>query len=269
VEEMLTYRTAASSAVRGYCEDSVSQIQIYMRINLFSLHHDYLGLLWRTMPSEGPARTDQALRLCKLMGLVRQTIDEVGDDWLTPLKRAAKLGAGERSLQCLVAAGAELNPDGWTPLMSAAQNGHAAAIEAMVRLGADLNRVSNRGATALLIAAMTGQVAAIEALGRLGANLNIADNDGCTPMFMAAQNGHAAAIEALGRLGADPNLAHNDGRTSMWQAAQNGHAAAIEALHKAGADINKPFQGWSPLKVSRHYQHCAIVTYLEKLGAAE
>ena len=120
--------------------------------------------------------------------------------------------------------------------MSAAQNGHGAAIEAMVKLGADPNRARTTGATAMYIAAMEGQT---------------------------------SAVEALGRLGADPNIAQKDGGTPMYIAAEKGHTVAVEALLKLGADFNKQFQGWSPLKISRHYKHTAVVTFLEQHGATE
>ena len=264
VKVMLTYRIAASSAVRGYCEDQGAQIQYYMMIDVFQLHQDYLGLLWRALPSLGQVRRplglvgsvrplgatlrmDHALRLCKLMGLVLQTVDEIGDDGNTPLKRAAKLGAGERSLQLLVAAGADLNPDGSTPLKYAAQNGHVAAIEAMVKLGADPNKKVRNGATPMYFAAEKGQTATIEALGRLGADPTIARNDGATPMHIAASNGHTASIEALVQLEADFNKAINTGGMPSCVTETSGKVDA-ELLHKFGADLIKSFKdGTTPV----------------------
>jgi hypothetical protein len=47
-----------------------------------------------------------------------------------------------------------------------------------------------------------GHVAVIEALGRLGADVNRARSDGFNPLRMARHFGHTAAADALRRLGA-------------------------------------------------------------------
>jgi ankyrin repeat protein len=80
----------------------------------------------------------------------------------------------------------------------------------------------------------------IEALGRLGADVNRAAKDGRTPVFMAAEKGHTAAIEALGKLGADVNRASdgadvNRAWTPLAIALDRGHAAAADALRRLGA----------------------------------
>ena len=75
----------------------------------------------------------------------------------------------------------------------------------------------------------------IEALGRLGADVNRAAKDGRTPVYMAADNGHTAAIEALGKLGADVNRADDMGWTPLARALENGHTDAADALRRLGA----------------------------------
>jgi ankyrin repeat protein len=53
-----------------------------------------------------------------------------------------------------------------------------------------------------VIAAQEGHVAVIEALGRLGADVNRADSGGFTPLRVARQFERTAAADALRRLGA-------------------------------------------------------------------
>ena len=176
------------------------------------------------------------------MGVMQSSADEVDAEGLTPLMRAAADGAGGRVLRCLVAAradvGARDSTKGRTALYLAASFGHAEAVEALARLGGDVNATAEPGAfdcTPMYIAAQEGHTAAIEALGRLGADVNRASKDGRTPVYAASRSGHAAVIEALGRMGADVNRANNNGWTPLGSATHNGHAAAVETLLRLGA----------------------------------
>jgi DNA replication and repair protein RecF len=75
----------------------------------------------------------------------------------------------------------------------------------LVRLGADVNAVAYPGAmdaTPVYAAAENGFADVVEALGRLGADVNRALNNGSTPLRKARQEGHAAAAAARERLGA-------------------------------------------------------------------
>ena len=95
--------------------------------------------------------------------------------------------------------------DGWTPLHEAACEGHAAAIEALIR----------RGAT-----------------------LNASNEDIGTPLHAAALEGHPVAIEALLAGGANANATNKIVRSTLREAAYNFHSAAIEALLVGGANVN-------------------------------
>lgn len=59
---------------------------------------------------------------------------------------------------------------GMTPTSVAAQEGHAAVIEALGRLGADVNRARSDGFTPLRVARLLERTAAADALRRLGAS---------------------------------------------------------------------------------------------------
>ena len=65
-----------------------------------------------------------------------------------------------------------------------------------------MNRADKCGRTPVYAAAADGHTVAIEALVKLGADMNRADEDGWTPLRKATDRGHAAAADALRRLGA-------------------------------------------------------------------
>jgi ankyrin repeat protein len=60
--------------------------------------------------------------------------------------------------------------NGESPLLVAAQYGHAACLAALLKAGADVNAKTNSGRSPLHVAAQHGQVACIEALLKAGAN---------------------------------------------------------------------------------------------------
>jgi hypothetical protein len=222
VAEMLATRAAAVAALRGYLEDPDAQMENVMRDTIATRHRAYLSFLERTLPAEGEARAAAAGRLCRAMGVMQSSADEVDEEGLTPLMRAAADGAGGRVLRCLVAARADVNRCGEgaeckTALYRAAECGHAEVVEALALLGGDVNARSEPGAF------------------------------DATPMWIAAQEGHTAVIEALGRLGADVNLAARDGRTPMNMAVEQGHTAAIEALRSLKLKHRADAEGWTPL----------------------
>jgi ankyrin repeat protein len=288
VAEMLETRAAAVATLRGYMEDDQVSIENVMRSFISDQRRTYLAFLERTLPAEGEARAAAAGRLCRAMGVMQSSADETDAEGLTPLMRAAADGAGGRVLRCLVAARADVNRRetavGRTALYLAAECGHAEAVEALARLGGDLNATAEPGAfdsTPMWIAAQEGHLAVIEALGRLGADVNQASKDGRTPLYAAAQKGHAAAIQALRKLGGGVNQASKDGRTPVYAAAEKGHTAAIdalcdfgadvnqaEALGKLGADVNRASDsGWTPLAIAIEYRHNAAADALRRLGA--
>jgi len=241
VAEMLDTRDAAVATLRGYIANPGVPMELVMRTPITAWHRAYLSFLERTLPAAGEARAAAAGRLCRAMGAMQSSADEADAEGLTPLMRAAADGAGGRVLRCLVAARADVNArdaaDGRTALWHAAWFGHAEAVEALARLGGDVDATARPWAfdtTPIYIAAEEGHTGVIEALGRLGADVNRAAKDGRTPVYIAADRGHTAAIEALGKLGADVNLTSDFG-TPLANAMRVGQTAAAVALRRLGA----------------------------------
>ena len=105
--------------------------------------------------------------------------------------------------------------------------------------GADA-RDEEYGFTPLHWAAISGNAAAIEALLGAGAQVDARAEDGVTPLHWAAQNGDAAAVEALLDAGAEVDARDGDGQTPLHLAAFSDSAAAVEALMDAGAQALTP-----------------------------
>jgi len=101
----------------------------------------------------------------------------------------------------------------------------------------------------LLAAASNGDAAAVQALLNAGANVDFADYldiscRGITPLYAASQHGHEAVVKALLLAGANVRNYQVDGRglTPLHAAVMNGSAAVVQALLNAGAEINKSFR---------------------------
>jgi ankyrin repeat protein len=92
----------------------------------------------------------------------------------------------------------------YAPLHVASQSGHAAAIAALVKAGADVNMLTSTGATPLMMAALSGKAEAAKALLDAGADINLKDkaNEETALMFAAARD-RADVVRLLVARGAD------------------------------------------------------------------
>jgi uncharacterized protein len=81
-------------------------------------------------------------------------------------------------IDILIKAGADINPQGWTPLHYAAYAGHLPTIELLISNSAKLDTRAPNGRTALMLAAQNGHQASYASLLRAGANENLIDYEG-------------------------------------------------------------------------------------------
>ena len=87
------------------------------------------------------------------------------------------------------------SPEGYTPFLVAAQNGHAHICGLLLAHGSDVNEVlPDTGHTALHYAAGHGHNALVEALLSWGADVNPQDYAGGTPLHAACQEGHLLCV---------------------------------------------------------------------------
>jgi ankyrin repeat protein len=123
----------------------------------------------------------------------------------TALSLAAYLGK-LNYVQKLVAAGADVNLYGWSPLAYAAFNGHAEIADYLVKHGADVNAKTENGST---------------------------------PLFFAARFGHREIAEMLLANKADPTIANDAGDTAVDWAMKAGNTEIEDDLRAAGARSGK------------------------------
>jgi ankyrin repeat protein len=129
--------------------------------------------------------------------------------------------------------------DGTTPLHYAAYNNDAAAVERLIKAGADVNAKNEYGSTPLLEAASNGNAEIIEKLLKAGADPNLGGPDGMTALMLVARNTNVKAAKLLLDHHADPNAAEQQKKQTalMWAAAQK-QPEMVKLLIRYGADVN-------------------------------
>ena len=150
------------------------------------------------------------------------------------------------------------------PLMRAIFKGHDTCVEALLKLGANVNNPPNPGETPLIVAAKGGFDRCVALLIRAGADVRTTDRLGKTALDYAEIKGHDTCVallvqagnddgqslisaakfnlksyvEELLQGGVDPNTSDNDGKTPLMHACENGHLVCTEALLKAKAKVD-------------------------------
>ncbi|MET1115056.1 MAG: ankyrin repeat domain-containing protein [Comamonas sp.] len=207
----------------------------------------------------------------------------------------------------LITQGADVNAtdrSGVTPLMWAAENGHAAMVEALVQAGANIqarlhmpsqqghtgatgmllqmqvggHTVTVNGFTALMLAALHGRPAVVAVLRSAGADID-------ADLHLAAERGSGAMVTALAAAGANVNRADASGITALMRAADHGNADAVNALLRAGANVHVRLpmveddgsavavadlpttEGSTALMLAARHGHRAVVAALRQAGA--
>ena len=240
VMEMLEAEAMAASKLHLWLFDEARPLAFARdEYPLRRAHRSRLAFLHRTLPAGPPAaRREAAAALCRLKGLVRESVGEANEMGETRILWAAAEGLGRRDLHLLIDAGADPNetdPEGRTPVFVAASYGYAGAIRALAERGADA-RARADGVGPVWVAALNGAADCIAALGELRADVDAGDRDGVTPALIAAEKGHAACLRELRRLGADLGRADGRGRTPAEAARRLPRGAAREeCLRELGA----------------------------------
>ena len=158
------------------------------------------------------------------------------------------------------------------PLIDAARQGDAAAVESLLKQGTNPNTAAGDGMTALHWAAERGHQEVVELLISSGAVVDPKTRIGkYTPLHLASQSGHGGATRLLLKAGSNPNTTTTtSGVTPLHLAAAAiGGADAVAALLEHGADANatEASSGQTPLIFAAAYNRAASVAKLLDHGA--
>ncbi|XP_005486936.3 BRCA1-associated RING domain protein 1 [Zonotrichia albicollis] len=96
-------------------------------------------------------------------------------------------------------------------------------------------RRNYKGETLLHVASIKGDLAAVEELLKNGADPNVKDNAGWTPLHEACNHGHSEVVQLLLRHRALVNTTGYQNDSPLHDAARNGHLAVVELLLLHGA----------------------------------
>jgi uncharacterized protein len=166
------------------------------------------------------------------------------------------------------------DPQQRTPLHVAIYTGQHEAVRALLRLGADPNRLEFGRYDIVTIAAVANDLAALKIALDGGGNPRAITSiyDG-TALIAAAHLGHAEVVRMLIAAGAPLDHVNNLGWTALMESIVLGdggkaHTDTLEALVKAGANIDIPDRdGVTPLSHARRRGFTAMTDILERAGA--
>ncbi len=147
--------------------------------------------------------------------------------WLHRLARLGDLSGVAKA----VAAGDDPNsvtPDGWTPLLLAAREGHVEVVESLLRAGAHLHVAHPNGRSALHFTCRNGHAEVARRLVACGMPVDSKTRFGVTPLIEAARGNHPVLVEALIELGANPETRDSRGRTAAEWLAVGGDVGEAE-----------------------------------------
>ncbi|VTR99546.1 ankyrin repeat domain-containing protein [Tuwongella immobilis] len=160
---------------------------------------------------------------------------------------------------------AALTPDGKTPLMCAAEFGQVEAAAAIVKSGADVNRLSVAGLSALCEAGRNGSDEAIEIIRMLinaGADV---EGGGPSSPLMCASADSVAGMEVLLDANANPNAIRPKRGTPLHVCTEYNNYLGVRLLLAHGADssIRNSSTGQTALEEARQRRRFVISALLE------
>ncbi|NWT12073.1 BARD1 protein, partial [Vireo altiloquus] len=127
--------------------------------------------------------------------------------------------------------------------------------------GNTIARRNYKGETLLHVASIKGDLAAVEQLLKNGADPNVKDNAGWTPLHEACNHGHREVVELLLRHRALVNTTGYQNDSPLHDAARNGHVAIVELLllHGASRDAVNIF-GLRPVDYAESEKMKSVLT---------
>jgi ankyrin repeat protein len=159
-------------------------------------------------------------------------------------------------------------PQGRTPLIEAAINGHLSVVKFLVERGADVNKVDADGSSALLAAASGGHLPIVEYLIEHGADINQTDKSNEGLLINLLLKGHFAAADSLLQRGVEANVVTDIGVTPLLIAARLNCTRVASRLLDLGADFKHRWKkdGQTAFMRAVFYQRASMVELFEQRG---
>jgi ankyrin repeat protein len=244
-----------------------------------------------TAPKRAPRIVTVVMVAMLLWSCDRFHADTRDEHGMTALMRAAKAG-NVAEAERLIARGANVNAKvptrdfqefiafiswmrqlpasdiGYTPLMYAAQGGHADVAQLLLRKGANVNDTNRGGETALGIAVFRSNVPVMTLLVTAGARVE------SRHLAVAVPGGTEETVTFLLQHGANPNAAYvpspsYKGPTPalLIVAVRRGDPAIVRLLLEAGANRDvRDATGWNALRWAKNGKSQEVVDLLERVG---
>ncbi|MBI2185955.1 MAG: ankyrin repeat domain-containing protein [Acidobacteria bacterium] len=131
-----------------------------------------------------------------------------------------------------------------TPLIEAVLEGDRAAVERLIKSGADVNAANEYGATALYAASAGGYLEIVRLLLDAGADPNAALLSSETPLMAAVDDSRVGVVRLLLDRGADSNRREGrGGQDALMWAAANRSPVLVTLLLERGADVRARSKG--------------------------
>ncbi|CAN0338029.1 unnamed protein product [Pylaiella littoralis] len=162
------------------------------------------------------------------------------------------------------------DPDGYTALMYAAQQGEVVIAKLLLSKGANPSIGNADGFTPTILAVNIGHVAIAKMLAEAGADLEAPlYNAGLTALYIAVHGGGHKSLEMVRALiegGANPNNRTFGGSTPLFAAAVMGRLEAVKMLLHAGASASLANETtgatYVPLEAAASHGHLEVVREL-------
>ena len=177
--------------------------------------------------------------------------------------------------QLLIAAGSDVGSrgeDGWTPLLSASDQGHTEVCQLLLTAGSDLEEKAHPTQfTPLHFAAINGHQSLLQLLLSHKANVNSRNGIGSTPLHLTSQEGHHSALHG-GQFrsiffGLDLNFSkswqpcHNQGIVFLPLAVESlgaWHKSAIAEVKKLGSALARHTEEEETTTIKHLFQQLSI-----------
>ena len=201
-----------------------------------------IEFLW---PVYTRARIENALRTGDAAVVKRLVTKDVLGSWpdeRSGLLQMAAVGGNIEVVDALVNMGADVNrpdADGDLPLGIAAWHGHTGTVRRLLSAGALPDKQEPSGGSALILAAGRGHIGSVEALIAAGANLETRNSLGSTALQYATLGGHRQVVEMLLDHGADINSQAENGCTAAHSAIWTRDIPILALLIGRGADLSR------------------------------